>query len=428
MKRPFLLSFIVLFICTGTGGAAWLLPVDEDKSSETIATPSSSTQAKPVEKSGFAGLLEEEAEDSPSSVKYEVSLLNAKKQDPATIAVSWQNPSSIQGYVLKIYRFTESFDSENKLIEDRLISTLNPPANTFVDKPQSAGKYFYAVTVTYNNTEYKNLTPDVSYSTVGLSVTPVVEPPKPVLSPMPTGLVARLKGADAVVVSWEISKDTNVKYNIYRAVKPIQKSEDLVQMIKSTRSEFVDEALSPGEYYYAVTAVNQAGENRVVGLGTNSLVAAVVVSKPVEVVKAPESVVVPVSVEKKEPVVQAPVMPAVTVRTETVTVKPPVVIEPKVEVKQHKVLKDEDYFNKLLVNIKYDSFFEGRYQNALAKLKILVSEPSCPADVKTEAELFIGKSYYHLGRYVDAIKILVKIKKDYPEEADFWISRAADKL
>ena len=403
--------------------AGWLL--EPEGETATKASNSAPVAATVLPKSNIAVAAPKPAvrTNKPAqavqpAVKYEVALINLKKSEGGTIIVSWQNPASIQGYSLKVYRDTAVLDASEKIIDSKMIAKLDPPATSYVDKPVSAGKYFYAVTVTYNGAEFKSLTPDVSFTSFGVNIAPVVAavapvlPPPPVVPPPVAGLSASVQKNSEISLSWNLAADTNIRYNIYRANTPMKSSDDIATKLKSVKGKFSENITEPGSYYYAVTVENGAGENKKILFGTNSLSAAVVIApKPVEIVKVPE----PVKAQ-----------PAVTIKTE-IRVVLPYAKEAKSGPVPSNVIETKPY-DDILLEVKRGSYYEEHYQEALVALKSLANDENCPVEVRNEAELFIGKCYYQLGRYSEAIKSLIKVKNIFPEEADFWISRSADKL
>jgi hypothetical protein len=110
-------------------------------------------------------------------------------------------------------------------------------------------------------------------------------------------------------------------------------------------------------------------------------------------------------------VVAAPVPPAVPVQqvvTATTVLK-----------------KDYDY---IMLTVKRRHFYSEDYAAAIESLTGLVNDPDCPEQVRNEAWLFLGKACYYTKDYAKALKIMVKVRRTFPDEADFWISRIAAKL
>lgn len=428
IKQKILIFVLLSAVCPVYSG--WLVEPETELAQTTKATQAPNVTPKTAD---------QQESSEPSGP--EVTLINLKKQDQAGILITWQNPTGLSDYTLRIYRAQEALDAEGKVTEEKLVTTVKPPQVSYLDKPSQSGKYFYAVTVVSAGKENKDLTPDVSYTTFGMSVAPaVVSTPQvvtPVLPVQVKGIDAQLKGADEVNLNWTFSTDTNVSYSVYRSKSQIQKPEDLKEKLKTVRGRFIDIILEPGDYYYAVTAQNSAGENKEIAVGMNSLANPVKIApKPVEVAKP--AVVTPVVtlpavtvrteivMSKKQTVVQEPSKPVVVTK---IVEKPEVAVDVEKADKPVPVKKAEPVLHEdTLLSIKRGDYYEARYQTAVTRLRTLISDPECPEEVRVEAELFIGKSYYHLGKYSDAIKMLVKARKHYPEEVDFWISRAADKL
>ena len=83
-----------------------------------------------------------------------------------------------------------------------------------------------------------------------------------------------------------------------------------------------------------------------------------------------------------------------------------------------------DDYTVTLLSIKRNYFYKEKYEAAAWKLREMVDDGRCPA----EAKLFLAKTYYHLKEYAKALKILVHLRDHFPDEADFWINRVANKL
>jgi fibronectin type 3 domain-containing protein len=448
------LAFVLVLAPLGWSG--WMLtPEDESAVEEPSAPPQgSSTTASNKSGAGTAGngssgstggfgsLADETASPKPAAQKgYEVSLINAKKLNDNTIQVVWENPENLTGYSLTVYRGTNQLDTPEKLATARIMKQYSMASNIYFDRIVTSGKYYYAVTVTVNASENKDLTPDQSHTTAGIPMTitaapvltTVVTQAPPAAAPPATipaqvqGLIAGQQNGSQVSLSWPRSAGSNVTYNVYRSGSMIAVSSDLKDLVRNQpETVFLDTLPQAGSYYYAVTAKNAVGENRMVTVGMNALSEAVVYAAPAA----------PVAVQTQKPVVakvtQAPAAPVALV-TQQKPAAPAVVaapVPPAVPVQQvvtatTVLKKDYDY---IMLTVKRRHFYSEDYAAAIESLTGLVNDPDCPEQVRNEAWLFLGKACYYTKDYAKALKIMVKVRRTFPDEADFWISRIAAKL
>jgi len=487
-KCTFLGVMLLTLVLAPAGWSGWLLtPEDEDTSSSTQPSQTTASSNKGAVGSGTAGsgstssgntgsgnsssgsggfssFQDEGTQTAPASATkgYEVSLLNAKKLNDNTIQLVWENPDNINNYVLTVYRGTNSLNTAQRLSQAKIVKQYSTASNSYFDRLTLSGVYFYAVTVTLNGSENKVLTPDQSQTTAGIPMTvtapqvvviqasAVTQRPMAVIPPQVKGLTGSLQNGNQVNLAWTVVPGSNVLYNIYRSKTTIAVSSDLKDLAGSVAGLSFQQALTQaGGYYYAVTAKNSVGENRRIMLATNSLSSALVYAAPATAVAATTPAGQPVVVQpivaakvtqaqaqvisveatvSQKPVAAVaaeavPELPAQTMTAQTMSVQ--TVSVPAVTNAKSGLKKDYDY---IMLTVKRRYFYSEDYESAIDRLTALVEDPDCPAPVRSEAWLFLGKAYYYTREYAKALKIMVRMKSDFPDEADFWISRIAAKL
>ncbi|MBN1898753.1 MAG: tetratricopeptide repeat protein, partial [Spirochaetes bacterium] len=156
------------------------------------------------------------------------------------------------------------------------------------------------------------------------------------------------------------------------------------------------------EYYYAITTVNQAGENLSLIPDGNYTTVAVGIKEE----QKPEPVI---EEKKEEPVEEKPVIKKV--------------VKPKPKVKKKKAV---DYSVKL-EKVIHDYYYKSEYEKAVKDLNWILKKSSSQR-VKNKANLFLGKSYFYTGEYKKALNIFIILKPVYPDEASFWIQQVLRKL
>lgn len=423
-------------------GAAWLLPVEEDAPPPQVSVATERTSP-------------------PAAARqtYEISGLTLRTQT-AGIVLEWKNPDAVTNLLLTVYRHDAVLDTADKLTPARSVRTIpaGRSVTSWTDTTVGDGRWFYAVTVTVDGVEHRTLTPEHAYNLVGVpylrpaapspvtqqTPAPAPQPAPPAATapglPSPPGLLKAEVMGESVLLSWP-TPPPGVRVRIYRDRRPITTVSNLTALFE-TVSRYLDMPPESGDYFYAVTAVSEAGENRTVTLGRNSLASPVTVSvrtpappppEAPKVVEARTQAVRPAAVataktrtaavpERKAEVPSAPKAvgreagPAVAAKAERRQKKPEAV--PAVR---------KDHADRLL-EVRRRYYNAGDYATAARRFAELAADPACPPAVADEARLFLAKTLYHQGQYKESLRLFVRIRPVFPEEADFWIGRIASRL
>ena len=460
-KYAIFTAVLSTLVLASNGWSGWMLTPEDGTAGPSTSSPATASN-KPAQGGGFSALQEDEgasvSNPAAAAKGYEVSLINARKSADNTVLVSWENPD-VKSMILTVYRGTNQLNTSGRLSAAKIVKQYAAASNSFSDGISASGTYYYAVTVTADGSENRDLTPDQSMTTIGVPVTYVQPQARNVTvmtttvpaaaSAFPgqvTGLTAVLQDTNKVHLAWAPVRGSNIAYNVYRSKTAIVVSSDLREITRTLLdNSCLDVLPQAGSYYYAVTVKNAAGENRRVCFGTNALASAVVYQAPVAVAVVPAPAVVtqkPAVVKPVQPVAvlpaavqpaapqplvvpPRPVQPA-AVQAMPIQPKPVQVVPVQAAVTQRPaVLKDYDY---IMLTVKQKFFYAEDYASAIERLSDLTEDPDCPEEVRDEAWLFLGKSYYYIRDYSRALKIMVKIRRAFPDEADFWISRIAAKL
>ena len=110
-----------------------------------------------------------------------------------------------------------------------------------------------------------------------------------------------------------------------------------------------------------------------------------------------------------------------------------IVVAPKKKVPEKKIIEDKApviaQSDQLVDDIIRETFFRGRYNNAIVRLKGAVAAGGSETDI-ARARLFIGRSYVEKGMYRKSLDYLLRndVKRHFPDEARFWSSFAISKI
>jgi len=427
MKKLYIEVFcFVLIFCVNINGS-WLEDEDEPIDTETKSNTQIKTQVSSVSKEGF-----------------EISDLVVKK-NKKSIILEWQNPDNIKDYNINIYRGDSAFDNPSKLQPEKIVKSFNKPVTSWTDNISTPGTYFYGVTIVADGIEKKTLTPEHSYNLIGVEVTEPVIP-----LPVTVNNISAEYTNGIIILNWTLppNSPTNLTYGIYRDVKPILSLSNM-HALAIVKNSFMDVVTSGSdkEYYYAVSTINEAGENKKIILGKNSLKDPVIIKKIEPVAKVEEKIeekTVVTTVETESLVSKEPVKTEVSVSTEKAVVpkqEPVVTTPPVVSISINKIIpsttltlekktniplkKDYSY---ILITVRRKYFETGDYVTAEKRFRELAEDPDCPENIANEARLFLARTLYERKEYIPALKIFVKLRHIYPEETEFWINRIASKL
>jgi len=110
-----------------------------------------------------------------------------------------------------------------------------------------------------------------------------------------------------------------------------------------------------------------------------------------------------------------------------------IVVAPKKKVPENKIVEEKapvtEPSDQLVDDIIRETFFRGRYNNAIVRLKGAVAAGGSETDI-ARARLFIGRSYVEKGMYRKSLDYLLRndVKRHFPDEARFWSSFAISKI
>jgi hypothetical protein len=365
---------LAVLVLSGPVSAGWLESADD----EGGVAPTTTT-ASPTTATAPATTTAPTTAAAPSSAGYEVSGLSVRPQGKGII-LEWKNPGNVSGFILTIYRDTLAFDTPDHVKPERIVKSFSAtePAVTWTDASVPSGTWFYAVTVTTGGVEKKTLTPEHSYNLIGVTVSA----PVTAQTQKPAGTVASVTQKPVPTVATQKPMAT--------AAVATQKPAPVVAV----------ETQRPA----ATVAVETQKPAPVVAVETQRPAMTVAVET-----QKPESVV---AVETQKPAVIV-----------TVVTQKPAPVEPVKTVAKPK--KDYPY---ILLTVRRRHFETGDYGTAAIRFAEVADDPDCPEEVANEARLFLAKTFYEQKKYAAALKLFVRLKPVYPDEADFWISRIASKL
>lgn len=393
-----ILLIVYLLLIPLKGVAGWLtLPEDE----ESTTTSQQSTEKKSTNVNTVNA-------DTASQNDATVEMINIVKKDENHILVTWGNPKSIANFSIKIYRSTAVIDSSDKLTVANLLTTLTTKTNAYLDAITTAGIYYYAVIVNTEQGNTKTLSADQNYTTYGVKI----NPPKKL--PVVKGLKGNVNSDGKVQLTWD-KVSSNIIYRLYYSTNKIKSSSDLGDPIAERHDNNAIIALpEEGEYYFAVTIVNKGQENKKIVLGDNSLQDPIIYKIEKTKVAIAETNVPSVSEETN---IEETTITNVEVKTTN--------IQPKTVKKVKVTTKDYDY---IVLTIQRKYINEKKYFTAMSRIKKLLKDRNCPIEIQNQAKLMQGKIYYYQQEYKKSIKVLSKLIKIFPDEAEFWIGRASYKL
>ncbi len=352
------------------------------------------------------------------------------------VILKWESP--IKGAVFKIYRASSPIKTTNDLLPDKIIAM--PEETVYTDKVPAPGEYYYAVTSVISNQEKKYLVEYQNYTVFPVKVIKIEKERKPVHVKL---IDAHLLDEKRVEVVWQ-GVEGDIRYKIYRSTEVIDSPDKLdrasmLAVLSADEEKFIDETITKsGEYYYAVTVLDNAGEHKILVKDESYT------STPVKVmIKKPEKEKPPAQPIKKEKPLPQPettktqeLVEEKTISTQaletisTQEVKPqPAVQTQKVSVSTQRAIttnipvvteeiNEELEFKKIINNYYYTK----DYNTCINELKIFIKIAK-DEELKARAELFMAKSYYYLHKYKKALKLFIKLRKKFPEECDFWIER-----
>ncbi len=204
--------------------------------------------------------LEETLQNSEKDVKAylpRINKINAIPINLSEVMVTWEK-LNMSGVLYTVYRSEQPMITRQRVALAFKVGTV-VDFHQIVDKTiYKPGIYYYAVTTSSKNTkEDRNLIPDRSYTTKGLSVNSVM-----VNIVLSINAKTTTQGVD---LTWQCPSFSAGNYEVYRNTVPIEnsqflKSSKLIKTAKSNETYCLDpEALSEQMYYYAVMIRNSSG-------------------------------------------------------------------------------------------------------------------------------------------------------------------------
>ncbi len=316
-----------------------------------------------------------------------VSNLKAEIYAGKSVKLTWSEAGPEQRGKYLVYRDTKPITSSEKLALSEFLGNAAMGRPEFIDDNPGRGAFYYAVLGkledgTFDNTMLAgaNCTADPVVIGDALRVTSIT--------------AAAEKGG--VRVTWKHRGDMgNRDYSVLRLKEPIL---DLTEVKESEKGFPVDvfkgtfsDSPPAGKYYYALVPGNRAlwnGYHLSDGINITEI--------PVQIGKS-----VPVQSKIIEEEVEIPVekVPAATAAVSSI---------------------DE---------ILRDTFFRGRYNSAIARLKAVVRDSGSETEI-ARARLFIGRSYIEKGMYRKSLEYLLlrDVQRHYPDESRFWSSFAITRV
>lgn len=235
-------------------------------------------------------VLPEKIVQSPvKSLSSQVTLLYARVVNKSQVLLTWKGVND-NNVVYSIYRGIEPLNSPQKLMNAVMLTQVSGNMESFIDRTiTQSGKYYYAVTVKdIQGNENMNLIPDQNY---------LINPVNVVLSQeVFVKNISVYSDDSSVTIRWSKPDVTIQHFNIYRFSQPIENAQALALSLKigkvdSSKTEYIDENLKPGKYYYAVLATLENGIiDTTLKANDNYTNTPVVISEPVQIkfIKATE--------------------------------------------------------------------------------------------------------------------------------------------
>lgn len=200
-------------------------------------------------------------------------------RDPL-VRVSWRDSVDLPDAAYRVYRHTERITSDN-LAAATFVGEAPPDAEQFLDVPDAAGEYYYAViAVGTDGTQYPLVVElrNTIVDPIRISQTAQEEE----LAASVTGLAASVAGLD-VRLSFRASRPTRM-LAVYRSTRPLADVQSLAEAVLlgriSAADRYFDDQPIPGiDYYYAVVDSGLVETGGVeLSVGENSLSAPVQVA------------------------------------------------------------------------------------------------------------------------------------------------------
>ena len=331
---------------------------------------------------------------SPATAQYDEELLYptliSVKYSAGSILIGFE-PLSLAGSSYRIYRSATPLMSADDIENAVMVAEVTERGVPYTDKPDTDGRYYYAVTLVLNGTEHADLLPFQNTTLKPVEYSPA---PAAVESIM---ISAEAKKPALVSVGFSpVQKDYT--YSLYVSSHPIFStggvSPDIV--LKSGENRFSVTIEREKPYFFLVTTANRFGVTNstiLPGKNTNSE-AFILTEEKKEEKKAPP---VPTVEEKKAPPKPRVAKPAVTAKS-------------------------------LLARNLKSNFYRGNYDRALKEFDRILKRGDLSPSGRAEINFYMGQCYFYTGRYDTAVRhfILSKSSGQYSDRAELWIERCLD--
>ena len=407
---------------------------------------------------GAPAIPQESAEDTsaPAEMAPFVSGLRVAVQDPR-VRLTWRDGSD-DASLQHIYRATVEITDET-FDRAREVGTVRAGVETFLDVPEEAGSYFYAVLSETGGGEIRNVflpfrnktTQPVSISAVGSEV----EPPANMIS------VSLERRGDEIVLRFRADRPGR-KLGIYRSTEAVDSLDALaraarIAIVDSSRRSYRDVPIPGIAYYYAVIDTEQvaAGE---ISFSAGANVSETAVQLPLELVETTRSpaeeqaarrrplpfLMIDETLQSGSALVSSPLRltgDRQPVQEETLNAVDAALAQARdradqaqVEsaAPQPRVLKEERITDAkgpryTLQTIAEGPFSDGRWRESIRLLENMLTI-SLPPDVEARAHFYLGQARYFAGERRRAFLDFVLARERYYLETKDWIDRLVREL
>ena len=306
-----------------------------------------------------------------------VSNLIVSLVSKGSVKLTWEGVKLTEGEYL-IYRSAKKISDPQRLAVAKLISSIDLDENEFIDKEPGKGSLFYAVVVRMRD---------------GTTDTSLVKGSNYTVNPITIGKGFKIRSIAAMlkkgklVVKWKYRGNPgNISYQLIRLTERLRKRSDLkkgdiVDIIDVSQKSYIDSNPPVGMLYYAFVPEDYAGKGIKLKRGVN------ITRYPVRVKGAED--------KGKE-------------------------IEDT-----HPIEGDVSDLDHILKH----NFFKGNYFYSIKKLEVIISQSDNKYEIAM-AKLFIGRSWFELGRYNKALDyfLLKDVRKYFLRESNFWKEYAISRI
>lgn len=279
----------------------------------------------------------------------------------------------------RIYRSKQRMTEAKDLAQAAVVADFSSENIPFRDRPESDGKYYYAVTVLRDGSETIDLLP---YQNTTMNPVDYAPPP---------GCVSDILISAVDRTSVEISFSPlggGYTYSLFQSGVPFEDTHvDTAHTVSNNEECCFQVKIVEGEpYYFLVTTTNRMGiENKTVTPGANTNIE-------------------PFLVQKKEEKKQ--------VEVKAVPVKP------------------KPNASDLIERALRRHFYRGLYAAALKEFETILKRRDLSSAQRGRSYFYVGQCYYYSGNYEKAIRffILCKSTGRHASESELWIERCLEKV